>query len=94
MKKLVLGAGLKTLGGLNMSGKKALKDIYCYAPTAPTATAEEFGSSDANWVGRDTYSTGENKLYVPVGATGYDTGKWLDPLCAADKCGFTLSATL
>jgi hypothetical protein len=94
MKKLVLGAGLKTLGGLNMAGKKALKEIYCYAPIAPTVTAEEFGSSDGNWAGRDTYSTGENKLYVPVGATGYDTGKWLDPLCAADKCGFTLSATL
>ena len=53
-----------------------------------------FGNSPDNYTGRNTYNTGENTLYVPAGATGYDTGQWLDPLQNAEKCGFTLSATL
>ena len=30
-------------------------------------------------------------LWVPEGATGYDTSYWLDPLQNASKCGFNLS---
>lgn len=53
-----------------------------------------WGVSNSDYTGRNTYNTGENMLYVPQGATGYDTGYWLDPLQNAEKCGFTLSATL
>ena len=53
-----------------------------------------FGSSDTTYTGRNTYNTGENILYVPQGATGYDTNGWLDPLQNAEKCGFTISYTL
>lgn len=53
-----------------------------------------FGTNYMEWVGRDTYNTGENMLYVPAGATGYDTGYWLDPLQNAEKCGFTISYSL
>ena len=49
-----------------------------------------FGNSEDTYTGRNTYNTGENKLYVSQGATGYDTGNWLDPLQNPDKCGFTL----
>ena len=56
--------------------------------------SSSFGSSSQNYVGYNFRNTGENTLYVPAGATGYDTGKWLDPLQNAEKCGFTLSATL
>lgn len=73
---------------------KALKTITCLTTTAPTVSSSVFGSSTSNYVGRNTYNTGENVLYVPQGAAGYDTGQWLDPLQNAEKCGFTLSATL
>ena len=62
--------------------------------TAPTTTSDTFGINTSNYTGRNTYNTGKNILYAPAGATGYDTGYWLDPLQNAEKCGFTLSATL
>ena len=72
----------------------SLKTIICKATTAPEAVySGALGGSDG-YVGRNTYNTGENTLYVPVGATGYDKGQWLDPLQNANKSGFTLSATL
>ena len=72
----------------------SLKTIICKAMTAPEAVySGALGGSDG-YVGRNTYNTGENTLYVPVGATGYDKGQWLDPLQNANKSGFTLSATL
>ena len=72
----------------------ALKSITCMRATAPSVQANSFGNAESNYTGRDAYNTGENRLYVPSGATGYDSGAWLDPLCNSDKCGFTLSATL
>lgn len=75
-------------------GCKSLKTIYCLVNEAPFTSGGPFGSSTSNYTGRNTYNTGENMLYVPQGATGYDTGQWLDPLQNATKCGFTLSATL
>lgn len=92
--KITLGSGLKKLGGYNFSGKKSLREIISLATTAPTVQSTEFGTTEGQWVGRDSYSTGENMLYVPAGATGYDTSYWADPLQNAEKCGFTLSATL
>ena len=72
----------------------SLKSITCLRTTAPSLESAVFGSGTYNFTGRNTYNTGENTLYVPSGATGYDTGYWLDPLQNAEKCGFTLSATL
>lgn len=73
-----------------------LKTIYVKSSTAPSALSNYpfFGNSTSSYTGRNTYSTGENILYVPADATGYDTGVWLDPLQNAEKCGFTLSKTL
>jgi hypothetical protein len=56
--------------------------------------SNDFGNNVNNYTGRNTYNTGENMLYVPVGATGYDTSGWLDPLQNAEKCGFTISYSL
>lgn len=58
--------------------------------TAPTTTSNCFGSSESTYTGRNTYATGENKLIIPTGAIGYNTGYWRDPLQNANKCGFTL----
>ena len=71
----------------------ALKTITCPWNSAPS-TSNAFGTSTNTYTGRNSYNTGANILYVPSGATGYDGGEWADPLRNADKCGFTLSATL
>ena len=76
------------------SGCLSLKTIIAPWLTALSVHQNTFGSNTSTYTGRNTYSTGKNKLYVPTGATGYDSSYWLDPLCNADKCGFTLSATL
>lgn len=80
--------------GALLAGCTSLKEIIAPWQTAPTVNSNTFGSSSSVYTGRKTYSTGQNILYVPAGATGYDTSYWLDPLQNASKCGFTLSATL
>lgn len=67
-----------------------LTSITCLATTAPTIQSATFGNSDTNYTGRNTHDQGINKLYIPAGATGYDTSYWLDPLQNAEKCGFTI----
>ena len=89
-----LPSGITSLGKSCFSGCSVLKIITSLALTAPIVYSRTFGTSSSTYTGRNTYSTGENMLYVPAGATGYDTSYWLDPLCNAEKCGFTLSATL
>lgn len=71
-----------------------LQSIIAPWNTAPTVVRNTFGSGSSYYTGRNTYNKGVNKLYVPTGATGYDSGYWLDPLQNPEKCGFTLSATL
>ena len=71
-----------------------LKTIIAPWTTAPTISAGTFGSTSSNYTGRNTYSTGQNRLVVPTGATGYDGGYWKSVLLDSTKCGFTLSATL
>ena len=86
--------GVSEIGYTSFYGCVALKHILIHSQEAPTVADNSFGGGSSSYVGRNTYSTGENILEVPAGATGYDTGYWLDPLCNASKCGFTLSATL
>lgn len=76
------------------NGCVALHTIISPWMTAPNSGKTTFGTSTSNYTGRNTYNTGVNKLYVPTGATGYDSSYWLDPLQTSTKCGFTLSATL
>lgn len=76
---------------------KNLKNITSLSTVAPSRVGSSypiFGSSSSSYTGRNTYNTGENILYVPQGATGYDAGDWLDPLQNASKCGFTISYLL
>lgn len=67
-----------------------------HSPTAPDVSDTAFGSDTTNnaYTGRNTYDQGINILYVPAGATGYDTGVWADVLLNPEKCGFTISYTL
>lgn len=58
--------------------------------TAPTVSSATFGNSTTYYTGRTSYSAGTNKLYVPVGATGYNASYWSNVLLDSTKCGFTL----
>ena len=91
---ITLPSTLTTLGNSCFNGCSSLTSITVLRTTAPRLNNYVFGGNSDNYTGRNTYNTGENTLYVPAGATGYDTGQWLDPLQNAEKCGFTLSATL
>lgn len=84
---------LTNIGQDCFTGCKSLSKIESLALQAPILGPSPFGY-DGNYIGQNTYNTGENILYVRANATGYEEGYWLDPLCNADKCGFTLSKTL
>ena len=73
---------------------KSLMTITCKGVTAPSCTYYTFGDRFPEYTGSNTYNTGENKLYVPANATGYEESYWLTTLCNSSKCGFTLSKTL
>ena len=91
---IVIPEGVTSLGNYCFQSCSNLTSITINRNIAPTAYTIVFGGSSSNYTGRTTYDQGTNILYVPVGATGYDTGVWLDPLCNAEKCGFTISYTL
>ena len=82
------------LGDSTFSDCKNLTEIKVLSAKAPTTVSSTFGGSSSYYIGRDTYDKGTNRLYVPAGATGYDTGVWKDVLCNPEKCGFTISYTL
>ena len=92
--RIELPAWFDKVSSYTFSGCKNLNTIICRSSTTTGAESSTFGTNSSTYTGRNTYNTGENTLYVPAGATGYDTGQWLDPLQNAEKCGFTLSATL
>lgn len=91
LSSIVLYDQVKTLFGLDSC--LSLSSITIFAKSAPYVLST-FGNSTSSYTGRNTYDQGTNILYVPAGATGYDTGAWLDPLCNPEKCGFTISYTL
>ena len=91
---ITIPGSVTSIGDACFTNCSSLTSITALGTTAPSVSGSTFGRDSSNYTGRKTYNTGENTLYVPAGATGYDTGAWLDPLQNAEKCGFTLSATL
>ena len=87
-------SSVTSIGSSAFSGCKRLSEIKLLAAKAPETSSDAFGYSYGNYTGSATYDKGTNMLYVPAGATGYDSGVWKDPLCSAKKCGFTISYTL
>ena len=94
IESLELPSSLVSIGSSVFLYCLSLKTIISKALIAPSLGSAPFGYMDSMYVGRNTYDTGENVLLVQSEATGYETGHWLDPLCNANKCGFTLSKTL
>ena len=89
---ITIPSSVTSIGGSAFSSCSNLEIMNCLCSSAPTVNNLTFGDSSSNYTGKDV--AGTKTLYVPAGATGYDTGYWLDPLQNAEKCGFTLSATL
>ena len=87
---ITIPKGVTSIGSRAFSGCTTLSSITSLITSAPTVQSghNTFGNFDSNYTGRNTYSTGNNVLKVPQGATGYDTGAWLDPLQSSTKCGF------
>ena len=91
---LIIGNSVTYIGMSALNNLTNLNSITCLAMSAPETENNQangtFGWGETWYVGRNTYDQGINKLKVPTGATGYDTGEWLDPLQNAEKCGFTI----
>ena len=87
---------LTRLGNDVISMCSNLKTLRFNGRTAPTLdNASVFGATDAAYTGRNTYSTGENKLYLSqLSATGFEEGLFLDPLQNTSKCGFSIHGKL
>ena len=90
LRSIKIGSGVTSLGSLTFYNCADLSSITCLAMTAPGVNATMFGYQDGNYAGRNTAALGINRLYVPTGATGYDSSYWSSILCNASKCGFTL----
>lgn len=91
LETITLPSTLTTMVSLDFTSCPNLKEIKFLSTTPPSYTnATWFGTEESNYTGRNTYDQGINKLIVPEGATGYDQGQFLDPLCNPNKCGFTL----
>ena len=89
---ITIPSGVTSIGNNVFDSCSSVETINCLRSSAPTVASDTFGTSNSSYIGKNV--TGAKTLYVPAGATGYDTGYWLDPLQNAEKCGFTLSATL
>jgi hypothetical protein len=96
LESIIIPSSVTLLDKSAFKGCLALKAITSMAKVAPTTntSSSPFGNSNDSYVGRDTYNTGENKLYIPLDATGYKASGWLDPLQNANKCGFTIYGKL
>lgn len=90
--EISLPSTLSSIGTYAFYYCSRLATIHANRLTAPTVQSTTFGNSTTYYTGRNSYSAGTNRLYVPTGATGYSSSYWADPLCSSSKCGFTLEA--
>lgn len=86
---ITLPSTLTTLGTYVFSGDGRLATITVNRSSAPTIGNGIFGTTTGTYTGRNSYSAGTNKLYVPAGATGYTSSYWGSVLLDSTKCGFT-----
>lgn len=69
-----------------------INNITINKASAPEISTYAWGNSQGNCTGNNSGTT--NILYVPQGATGYDTTDWTTILLSSNFSNFTLSATL
>lgn len=87
-----IGSGVTSISNNAFMTCKNLGTLICRATTPPTVTATVFGTAASNYCGRNNYSAGTNKLYVPKGcSSAYNTSYWASVLLDSNKCGFTIA---
>ena len=67
----------------------SLQNIIAPWVQAPNVTSTTFGENSTSYTGVSYIGNNNNKLYCPIGATGYDSGYWLDTLLDKSKCDFS-----
>ena len=87
LKKIILPSSIKYLNANMFYGCNNVTKLYIKSISAPTSYSNTFGSG-STYIGYNNRGTGINKLYVPTGATGYDTG-YLYSTLQGVSCGFT-----
>lgn len=88
---ITIPSNVTNIGTNTFIGCKKLSTITINCSTAPTIQSNTWGTGSST----AGYSSGtSNVLYVPEGATGYDTSNWTNYLLNESYGKFTLSATL
>ena len=82
---------ISSIGAGAFDGCTKLSSITINKSTAPTIYSSTWGSGSST---AGVNSGTVNVLYVPTGATGYDTMNWTEYLLNASYGNFTVSATL
>ena len=87
-----IGSGCTTLSSYAFNNCKAVTTIICKAASPPSTANTTFGSNTTNYVGRNSYQAGTNKLYVPYGkSSAYSSsGYFASVLLDSTKSGFTV----
>lgn len=75
--------------GYMLSGCLALQTFYWGMKTAPTVNSNTFGNSNSTYTGYTNRSKGTNKLYLPTGYSGYNSGYWNSRLKSTRYGGFS-----
>ena len=94
IKSITLGSSLSTIKQYAFMGCTYISAITSLAKIAPVLGESVFGEGETSYVGRETYSQGNNRLTIPFDAKGYEEDQWVDPLQNPNKCGFTIYGKL
>ena len=95
MTSITFPSTLTRLGSDVLSMCPNLSSLIFNCVNAPsTDNASVFGATNNAYTGRNTYSAGTNRLRIPLNATGYEAGLFLDPLQNASKSGFSIHGKL
>ena len=88
LERIVIGSGV-TYFDTSSYSYTYVKELYIGSQTAPTVIDTSFGSIDyAGELLGIRNPEGVNTLYVPSGATGYNTGYWQSIALNPDLCDF------
>ena len=90
LNKIIFPETIKYMGYYMLYNCTNVTEITFKAKTAPTLYGyTSFGAGSNAYVGYTNRNAGINKLYVPVGSTGYNSGYWTSYLQDTAECGFT-----
>lgn len=87
LKEVILPAAIAYLGYYMFYGCTNLTNLTIKAATAPSLYGQNTWGTSSYYIGYNTRSAGTNRLYVPVGSTGY-TASGYSYLYSTSYCGF------